>query len=281
MIKHNIDTSIKNLSVKTGFSVNHIRVLIALERAVVRLERHSILSAHLIFKGGFALLKETKTLRYTRDVDALARGIDKNDVNKYINEALSYDLKDHFWFEDIAMSDLVIDGTYGGLRFDCAFYIGSQLPSTIKTKKLSRFHVDIGFGDVVPQLYKQEMPTWLPTTEPVSWFVYPLENMLSEKLETLCRRGSSNSRAKDIYDLIELFPRCQNTEALLHAIKATFKNRQTEIPTSFYDSINELNPFVLKTAWGSILAPTKPSFDQAWESLLTYLKKLDAAQKLS
>ncbi len=132
----NINLSIKDLSIKTGFSVNHIRVLIALERAVARLERHATLSTHLIFKGGFALLKETGTSRYTRDVDALAREIEKDDVKKHMNEALSYDLQDGFWFGDVATGDLIIDGSYGGLRFDCAFYIGGPLPSTIKGKQV-------------------------------------------------------------------------------------------------------------------------------------------------
>src|SRR5258708_37019051 len=99
--------------------------------------------------------------------------------------------------------------------------------------------------------------------------------MLSEKLETLCRRGSANSRAKDIFDLIELFPRCQDKRALLKAIQTTFRNRQTEIPTSFYDFISELQPDILRTAWDSILAPKKISFDSAWPALLMHLRNLD------
>lgn len=274
-----INPSIKDLSIKTGFSVNHIRVLIALERVVARLEKHPILSEHLIFKGGFALLKESGVLRYTRDVDALARKIEKEEVGNYIREAISYDLQDGFWFGDTVTHDLMIDGNYGGLRFDCAFYIGGPLPSIIKINKLSRLHIDIGFGDAVPDLSKQQMPSWLLNTEPISWYVYPLENMLSEKLETLCRKGSANSRAKDLYDLVELFPCCKNKKKLFEAIKTTFKNRQTKIPTSFFDLINNLDPIILRSSWGSIFAPQKPSFGQAWESLLLYLQQLDADRK--
>jgi len=119
------------------------------------------------------------------------------------------------------------------------------------------------------------MPTWIPTAEPISWSVYPLEYMLSEKLETLCRRGAANSRAKDVFDLIELFPRCHDRDALLRAIKTTFNNRQTEIPPSFFNFISELKPLILRTAWNSILAPTKVPFDNAWTSLLSHLQKLD------
>ena len=267
---------LQNLAKETGLPINHLRVLLALERAVIRLEHHTTLSKHLIFKGGFALLKEIGTSRYTKDVDALASDINKEIIAKHIKEALSHDLEDGFWFGDVIERELTIDGNYGGLRFDCAFYIGAPMNDKIKVKKLSRFQLDIGFGDVVPKLLKQKMPTWVPTSEPISWFVYPLEYMLSEKLETLCRRGSANSRAKDIFDLIELFPRCRDKKALLKAIQMTFRNRQTEIPKSFYDFFNELHPDVLRAAWDSILAPKKIFFDGAWSDLSRHLQILDA-----
>lgn len=127
-----------NLAASFGISVNHVRVLLALERIVGRIEKHSILSEHLIFKGGFALLKTIEACRYTRDVDALAQHISEDAISNYVREALSADLHDGFWFGDIKQSNLEIDGNYGGIRFDCGFYIGGPLPASVKVKRLSR-----------------------------------------------------------------------------------------------------------------------------------------------
>jgi predicted nucleotidyltransferase component of viral defense system len=102
-----------------------------------------------------------------------------------------------------------------------AFQISSRPPSEQQIKRLSRIHFDIGFGDSIP-LPKQTsiMPSLLPEMEPISWLVYPLESVFAEKLEAMLRRGSANPRAKDIYDLVLLFDRCQNTVLLKEAIKS-------------------------------------------------------------
>lgn len=52
-----ITNQIQKLSKESALSHNDLRVLIALERAVARIESHPKLSEHLIFKGGFVLLK--------------------------------------------------------------------------------------------------------------------------------------------------------------------------------------------------------------------------------
>ena len=62
---------LKQVAPKMGLSVNDLRVILALERAVARIEAEPKLSKHLIFKGGFLLFKSVDTTRYTRDVDAL------------------------------------------------------------------------------------------------------------------------------------------------------------------------------------------------------------------
>ncbi len=60
-------------------SINELRVIIALERAVARFEHEPLLAEHLVFKGGLVLLKSFDSLRFTRDADALAIGISSED----------------------------------------------------------------------------------------------------------------------------------------------------------------------------------------------------------
>jgi len=48
-----------------GQSVNELRLVLALERVVARSERHAKLSNHIVFKGGFVLLKSLEEPRFT------------------------------------------------------------------------------------------------------------------------------------------------------------------------------------------------------------------------
>ena len=72
------------------------------------------------------------------------------------------DLFDGLWFGDIEVEDLKDQGRYGGYRFKCAFQIGDPPKEKAKIKKLSRIHIDVGFGDAVKEMpAKQPMPSIL------------------------------------------------------------------------------------------------------------------------
>lgn len=111
---------------------------------------------------------------------------------------------------------------------------------------------------------------------PVTWRIYPIEFIVAEKLQTLFDRGSANSRAKDIYDLNYLFPRCDDNEALVTAIQMTFKNRETPIPESLVSKVNQFDKTILSMAWPSVqILQNKPSFLDAWAELLRHLTTID------
>ena len=191
-------------------------------------------------------------------------------------EALLTDLDDGFWFGEIRVQNLEEQGEYGALRFDCAYFLGDPPKEKLKLAKLSRVHFDVGFGDkVIGKLSPIKSPALLPKGEPLSWKVYPLESIYSEKLETLVQRGDANSRAKDIYDMTMIFDACKDTEKLSKAILATFKIRSTELPGSFSEFAANLNLRQLKSSWGVQLSEEDATFESFWELLLTQFKKLD------
>jgi hypothetical protein len=266
-------------SEKTGSSINELRLILALERAVARMENHKKLSNHFVFKDGFVLLKTINTSRFTRDVDALALGLSRKKVPSLVIEALGNDLNDGFWFGDVETEDLTDQGPYGGYRFTAAFQIGK--PSSLvtsKIKRLSRIHIDVGFGDPVEELTKkQTMPSILEGEKTVTWSVYPFEYIFAEKLEALFSRGSANSRAKDIYDMPLIFKKCASLAKLRRAIKRTFENRQTPIPSSFLETAESFDLSIMKRAWPSVeFLVESVSFQESWKSLLGILKKIDS-----
>jgi hypothetical protein len=127
------------------FNINEIRVIVAIERAIARLSSSSDLSEHLVFKGGFVLLKNYESSRFTRDADALAVNISRDKISELVQTALSADLDDGLWYGNIQVQELTEQGEYGAYRFDCAYQIGK--PDLKKIHKLSRIHIDVGFSD--------------------------------------------------------------------------------------------------------------------------------------
>ncbi len=262
-------------------SLNELRVIVALERAIARLESHPRLSSHIVFKGGFVLLKTLETVRFTRDVDALALGIARERVPEMVDRALKLELDDGLWYGDLQVEDLVDQGAYGGYRFNCAFQIGDPPKgSDAKIKKLSRVHIDVGFGDPVETVpKKQPMISVLPSGQgrPISWSVYPLEYIFAEKLEALFSRGSANSRAKDVYDMPLIFSNCASKKSLLKAVLRTFTHRETPVPDSFFITAGAFDLSILRGAWPSVeLMGAARTFDESWRETLACLQLLDS-----
>lgn len=260
---------------KGAFSVNDLRVILALERIVSRLALDKNLSKHLVYKGGFVLMKVLKSARFTRDLDALGIGIDKDEVRDLVPHVLGRNIDDGLWFGDIKIKELDEQGEYGALRFDSAFQIGT--PEGGKTGKLSRIHFDVGFGDKIPsKLRPLQSDSLLTNEKAISWCVYPPEYIFSEKLQTLVVRGSANSRAKDIYDLVLLYPQCTDKSALQKAIEETFAARETKLPSSLHGYAKSLSIQQIEISWNSIQLETeKLDFKTVWGKLLVVLRELD------
>ena len=272
-----INRTIKRIARENSrLSVNELRVIAALERAIARLERHKELAEHLIFKGGFVMFKIFDSARFTRDGDALAVGINKEKLKAIVCRALEEDLGDGMWFGDVHVDNLEEQGQYGSYRFDCAFQIGE--PDLKKLHKLSRIHIDVGFSDRLPaKPSNSTMPSLLDHETPVSWKVYPIEYIFAEKLETLYDRGSASSRAKDIYDLVYLIPMCKDKKKVVEAIRQTFANRSTELPPSFVKKALGFDKTTLMATWPSVkVMDEKVEFDETWNELLKQLAEMDA-----
>lgn len=263
---------------KDAWSINELRIVLGLERIVARLIHHKELEKHLVYKGGFVLMKALGSDRFTRDLDALGVGIEKEKVEKLVPLALDADIQDGFWFGDVQIKPLDEQGEYGALRFDCAFQIGD--PQMDKLSKLSRLHFDVGFGDTIPtELANTNAESLLKGESPISWKVYPPEFIFSEKLQTLVERASSNSRGKDVYDLALLFNKCENKKSLNEAVKATFKTRETDIPESFHDFAKGLNLKQIEASWRSVRIAQELDFETVWKRTLVMLKKFDEGFK--
>lgn len=268
----NVVSTLKTLagSGKTGFSLNQLRVIIALERLVARLESNHILSRHLVFKGGFALLKHLNSARFTHDLDASYFLFPLDKLIPMIKDSITADIQDGMWYGDVRHESILIEQDYDGIRFNCAFQIGDPPDNESKIKKLSRIHFDIGLSDEkFPQFQKTKMPSLLGSAHPISWYVYPLEQIFAEKLETFVKRGARNSRAKDIYDMVSIYPHCSNTTNLSETIQRVFHDRNTEMPKSLRAFGENLDQSILRASWLSVIMPEpRLAFEDTWLKLI-------------
>lgn len=109
---------------KPELSINEIRVIIALERAIARILSNKILSDNLIFKGGFVLYKSYESMRFTRDADAISLFLSKKELSDLIIESLKVNLNDGLWYGDIKVEELLPENEMQVChRFDFAFQI--------------------------------------------------------------------------------------------------------------------------------------------------------------
>ena len=114
-----------------------------------------------------------------------------------------------------------------------ANYAGTRISFTGKLNNAEiKMQIDIGFGDkVFPKPQKLSLPVQLNFKKPII-FCYTRESVIAEKLEAIIRFGELNSRMKDFYDIWLLAHQFNfKGEYLLQAIKITFDNRGTFLPS--------------------------------------------------
>ena len=268
-LARSMNDRLRNLSKKNGIPFDTLLPYFLLERLAFRLVSDPALAKKLIFKGGFIALRVYDSPRVTVDLDALLKEGNLKTIQKTVIEQAETDFGDAVWFRSEGTQDLVTLGEYGGLRvlFRCG------IGGAPKKASLARLlHLDLGVGDpVVPSAREIATPFLLGGGE-LSWSVYPLETICSEKLHTLIARGSANSRAKDVFDLNLFLPRC-DAKQLRQSLLATFKYRGDEFPEDFVKAIREIDTRILKTGWKSAVAglAESSSFEEAFDTLLRLL----------
>ena len=150
----------------------------------------------------------------------LLRGIDIEKTFNILNKACDISLEDGFEFHDILSTPMERETPYGGDRFQIKWKMfGKSQSETLK--------LDVCAGDVVTTIKKDfSKLSILPDDDlTLSVNIYPAEFIFAEKLETLFRFGTGNTRCKDLIDLWSLIKRGMDDVKLQKAVKACFDNR--------------------------------------------------------
>ena len=161
------------------------------------LERISVskYNENFILKGGLLLSAMLGiNSRSTRDMDISIKGIDvsQEKMLKILNEILSIDIDDKVKFEVVNITDIRADDEYGGNKY--------HLVGRLENLKVS-LEIDISTGDeITPKELNFEYISIFDNKK-INIGTYNIETILSEKIETILRRGKYNTRMKDYYDI--------------------------------------------------------------------------------
>ncbi len=268
-----VDIKEKAKIIERKHNINHYEVLqrYMFERILERISV-SKYKDNFILKGGL-LLSAMFGIdnRTTKDMDATITGMDvsKEKMVKVLNQILSIKLDDGVKFDVIDITDIREEDEYGGNKYHI---VGKK--ENLKVN----LEIDISTGDkVTPRKLKYHYPL-LFEDKTIIINSYNIETILSEKIETILRRGNYNSRMKDFYDVYFFLSKLKNeidTNILREAVNNTFTKRDSlEYLSDYKKIINSIkNSEKIKKLWQNYSNKYKYANNISIEEILIMLMK--------
>ena len=228
-----------------------------IERLVARIISDKDLYESLVFKGGYVGLRIYNSSRFTIDLDALLIKSNFRETLNAVRTAADKDIGDAVWFKFEKEIKLKQQSDYGGVRQVYRSGIG-EIPKKINRHQI--IHFDLGIGDSITPGPVQENTSELIGDNDLSWYVYPVETIIAEKIHALVELGKYNSRSKDIFDLSFFLPMAQK-ENLEIAIDSCFKNRRTKRPENLVENLKSIDLSFIKRGWPNAVSGIKDAPD--------------------
>lgn len=240
---------LRNTSKSNGVPFQQVLQQYAMERFLYRVSK-SRHAQSVILKG--ALLLKTSGIpnaRPTMDIDMLRKGkADQASLVALIKDCATLEVEtDGLTFLDSTLTaeEITKDSEYKGTRI--------LMDARMDNVRL-RLQIDFGVGDIiVPGPRVIEYPVFLGG-DTIQLLAYPVESAVAEKLQAMVALGSANSRMKDFYDVWICSKHLDfDTDRLLKAISATFKNRETPIPAQEFEALTGTFAAAHRVQWNAFV----------------------------
>lgn len=236
----NIESKAKELSQKNNTDYYEMLQRFMFERILERISV-SKYNDNFILKGGLLLTAMFGIdNRTTKDMDTTIKGlnVEKEYMINVLNEILSINLNDGVKFDLINVTDIREDDEYGGNKY--------HIVGRLQNMKVN-LEIDISTGDkVTPRELRYKYPLVFEDKQ-IIINCYNIETILSEKIETILRRGIYNSRMKDYYDIYMFLTKMKseiNMDNFMLAMKNTFEKRDSLKYLEDYSNIlNEIKEY--------------------------------------
>jgi hypothetical protein len=230
-----LETRLLERSRRDGVDLQRLRRQVAFDRLLARLfGATSTASGAWVLKGGYALEMRFDQARSTKDLDLTVRtgsreghalGHSTSALRERLQLATIESQADFFAFVIGEVMRDLDQAPEGGARF--------PVDARLDGRTFVKFHVDLGVGDeVLEPIETLTGDDWLGFAgiPAVSVPALSAEQHWAEKLHayTRPRAGTTNSRVKDLVDLVLLLERQELSAARVRsAVTATFAKRGT------------------------------------------------------
>lgn len=146
----------------------------------------------------------------------------------------------------VSVNETQLDADYRGIRV--------KLTALLERTRIP-VQIDIGFSDELTSKAETiKYPSILTDLKTVRMKGYPKESVVAEKLHAMIQHGDLNSRMKDYYDVWLISETFEfDSASLQKAIEATFKKRETEIPSERPISLSTEFARASQTRWKNFL----------------------------
>jgi len=217
----------------TGAPFQQVLQQYVIERFLYRVSK-SKHAQGVVLKG--ALLLKTIGIpraRPTMDIDMLRKGkADQASLIALVKDCATLDVEADgltFLADSVVAEEITKDSEYKGTHI--------LMDARMGNVRL-RIQIDFGVGDVmVPGPRMIEYPAFL-ASDTIQLLAYPIESAIAEKLQAMVALGNANSRMKDFYDVWMCSQHLDfEADALLNAISATFKNRETPVSAEEFEAL--------------------------------------------
>lgn len=205
---------VKNKSNQTGIPANVILHSYMMERFLERLSL-SQYRENIILKGGLLIASMVGIEnRSTMDMDTTIKGqsYNKDELRNLICEIIEIDAGDDVSFEIQNIKKIHDSGDYDDFRLSLIAFF-----HTIRV----HMKLDLTAGDeIIPREIEYSYKL-LFEDRTISIMAYNLYSILAEKIETILSRNTSNTRARDFYDvyiLLTLNSRELSSERILDVL---------------------------------------------------------------
>jgi len=224
---------LRSNSKASGAPFQQILQQYAIERFLYRVSK-SKHAQSVVLKG--ALLLKTIGIpraRPTMDIDMLRKGkADQASLVALVRDCATLDVKADglvFLADSIVAEEIAKDSEYKGTRV--------LMDARMDNVRL-RIQIDFGVGDVMMPGPRMINYPALLASDMIQLLAYPVESAIAEKLQAMVALGNANSRMKDFYDVWICSSHLDfAADTLLNAIGATFKNRETPVPTEEFEAL--------------------------------------------
>ena len=259
---------VRNLSKKKSADAQILVRNYMMERFLERISL-SEYKNQFILKGGMLVAAMVGLdARATMDLDATIKGtnVSVEDVEMIISKIISIPLNDGVSFRIKRISEIMEEADYPGVRVS----METKFDGVITPLK-----IDISTGDIItPREIKYNFNLMFENRTIEVW-VYNLETVLAEKLETVISRNVTNTRMRDFYDIYilqKLYGEQLSKDVLRDALVATAKKRETleQIETEDIDEVfDEIqSSSVMENLWKTYQRNYSYSADIPWHTIM-------------